>query len=250
MSMEEIHNAISRRFDKHKYKLFNSYVFNWECDYFSITPDEKYIYEVEVKLSRSDFKADFQKHEKHKWLSSAMTKETIVCPSGIYTYESGKKVDNCTPIKYIKVRNLTPNRFFYCCPKEMISVEECPEYAGLIYMHKGYCTVVKPAPFIHKQKNVEKYLKTLVDKFYFQFEKMRVEYKYFRKEERQYDLLLSENRRLIEAIEIEKNGGLLKEIENLKSKLSRKENECHKLKADNGMLQRKVSRLESPNPND
>lgn len=65
MTASEIQKIIQLRFDTHKYELFNSYIFNegWECDFFSIAASG-YCYEVEIKISRSDFFADFKK-EKH-----------------------------------------------------------------------------------------------------------------------------------------------------------------------------------------
>lgn len=60
----DIQKIIAGRFDNHKYDLFNSYIFNgWECDFFSVT-DSGYCYETEIKISRSDFFADFKK-DKH-----------------------------------------------------------------------------------------------------------------------------------------------------------------------------------------
>lgn len=63
LSVSDIQKSLQLHFYSHKYELFNSYVFNWECDFFSIT-DSGYCYEVEIKLGRSDFFADFKK-DKH-----------------------------------------------------------------------------------------------------------------------------------------------------------------------------------------
>lgn len=43
-----------------KYLLNNLYVFSWESDYLAMTKSG-YWYEIEVKISRADFKADFKK---------------------------------------------------------------------------------------------------------------------------------------------------------------------------------------------
>ncbi len=59
-----------------KYQLLNSYIFGWESDYFGISKSG-YIYEIELKISRSDFKADFKKTLKHSILQNAK-KEWIV----------------------------------------------------------------------------------------------------------------------------------------------------------------------------
>lgn len=87
--------------------------------------------EHEVKVSRSDFFADFKK-SKHKYYLAA--------PSVNYK---------------------RPNKFYYCCPKGMIKEHEVPVWAGLIYfseeinseMEMGVVMqVVKKAPRIHKEK--------------------------------------------------------------------------------------------------
>lgn len=115
-----------------KYLINNLYVFNWESDYLALTKSG-YWYEVEVKISRSDFKADFKKEKKHKHLNS---KGEFSCP----------------------------NYYYYAVPEGLISVDEIPDYAGLIYITKnGYISIQKGAPTIHKNKlNLN-----LQDKFYY-----------------------------------------------------------------------------------
>jgi len=63
MTVPEIQYELTRLFHNHKYEQRNSYVFDWECDFFSMAKSG-YCYEVEIKLSRSDFFADFKK-DKH-----------------------------------------------------------------------------------------------------------------------------------------------------------------------------------------
>jgi hypothetical protein len=63
MKVSDIQRAIQAKYNTHLYELYNSYVFEWECDFFSITKSG-YCYEVEIKLSRADYFADFKK-EKH-----------------------------------------------------------------------------------------------------------------------------------------------------------------------------------------
>lgn len=98
-----------------------------------------YLTEFEVKVSRSDFFADFNKEPKHEFYSKTALGETC----------------------FIKHR--IPNKFFYCCPKGLIEEHEVPEYAGLIHFSKfalqdrpGQYYVEfeykKKAPYIHKQK--------------------------------------------------------------------------------------------------
>lgn len=114
-----------------KYLINNLYVFSWESDYLALTKSG-YWYEIEVKISRADFKADFKKIEKHNQLAN----------SNEYA---------------------TPNFYYYAVPENLISVEEVPEYAGLIYIKNGYFGTVKGAPMLHKTKlHLD-----LQDKFYY-----------------------------------------------------------------------------------
>ena len=92
----------------------------------------------------------------------------------------------------------------------MISKEELPGYAGLFYIiDKGgdYFDLkeVKKAPLIHRNNNVDKKLRILIDKFYFQHEKMRSEYYYAKSHLKNYDKLRSENSRLLSLIDLDKN---------------------------------------------
>lgn len=103
-----------------------------ESDVLAIS-NTHYVKEYEIKISRSDFKADFKKVAKHS------------------RYK--KRMNTAWP--------KTPNKFFYVCPENLISVDEIPEYAGLIYIvtnpysyPSGQLTThtVKEAPYLHKDK--------------------------------------------------------------------------------------------------
>ena len=107
-----------------------------ECDMISISKSD-YIYEYEVKISRSDFKADFKK-EKHKLM-----------------LEGKSAIDNIEKTFYY-----TPNYFNFVVPTGLISIEEVPNYAGLIYMDdKLNFTIIKKAPLIHKIKATSSFIK-------------------------------------------------------------------------------------------
>ena len=55
-----ISKILHATYDKHMYQLSNSYVYSWECDFFSQLASG-YHQEIEIKVTRSDFKADFKK---------------------------------------------------------------------------------------------------------------------------------------------------------------------------------------------
>ena len=102
----------------------NFYLGRYEMDLFRLTP-AGLITEYEIKISRSDYKADF-------------FKERAGCDNK-HALMAGKKC--------------ACNRFYFVVPKKMIQPDEVPLYAGLIYYKgkRGF-EVVRNAPLIHKEK--------------------------------------------------------------------------------------------------
>ena len=104
-----------------KYIIENLYFFShdWESDMF-IVKNNGYIYEIEIKISVSDFKADLKKTKKHQSLQSG---------------------------------NFIPNKFFYCIPEAIKDQVTLPKYAGLLTVSEfGSIKTAKEAPFLHKDK--------------------------------------------------------------------------------------------------
>ena len=100
-----------------------------ECDVLSVSKSD-YIYEYEIKISRADYKKDFTK-KKH---------ENIIN-------------ENYTIMRGSDLVYLLPNYFNYVVPKDLISVEEVPDYAGLIYLHEnGVFEIIKKPKLLHKTK--------------------------------------------------------------------------------------------------
>jgi len=128
-----------------RYYMNNLYVFSnyWESDYLALTKSG-YLYEGEVKVSKSDFKADFKKKDKH-----ALLRESYSNLEGL----EGK---------------LRPHYFFYAVPEGLLTEDEVPEYAGLLYMTNifPYYRWVKHAPLLHKEKFTDEEL-NLQEKFYY-----------------------------------------------------------------------------------
>lgn len=127
-----------------KYFMENLNVYDWESDVLKITKSG-YAYEFEIKISRADFKNDF-KHKKKK-----------------HTLFENK--ENSSKI---------PNYFYYVVPEGLVSEEEIPEYAGLIYVlgtiignGKVYYQFleIKKAPKLHSNK-IDEINLNLIDKFY------------------------------------------------------------------------------------
>lgn len=182
INSRKVYESVNRLFD-HIYKLNNSYIFDWESDYFGIAKSSGYCYEIEVKISRSDYKADFRKSKKHRFLQSRgelsvfrlspkyeriKSEDAISLGHEIKKYEDGKEYVSVCTSTGINFKNPTiPNRFFYACPENLINKSEVPDYAGLIYTN-GYRTdIIKPAPLLHKIKHNLRSL--LLDKFYYAY---------------------------------------------------------------------------------
>ena len=103
--------------------LPNFYFGYHECDVFKVNQSD-YVFEYEIKISRSDFFADFKKggeDNKHK---------KLLCGDGLYC----------------------PNRFFFVVPKGLVDASEVPDYAGLIFYENRHLTHIKSGKLLHKNK--------------------------------------------------------------------------------------------------
>jgi hypothetical protein len=139
LTSKDVVSSLNLRYISHKYIINNAYIFDWESDFFSVTESD-YVYEVEVKVTRGDFKDDFNKVAKHLLLEG---------------------VDRDGFLK-------KPNKFFYAAPKGLLSTSMIPAYAGLIEVTSAneMAVVVKEAPFLHKEKTFLHLKDILFDKFY------------------------------------------------------------------------------------
>jgi len=145
-----------------RYKLSNAFVFkqNWESDFF-VLKENGYSYEFEVKISRSDFLNDKKKVDKHLILETG--KYISIGSKG--TFNTQTKIWDYKEVKTEVAHEYRPNKFYYVVPAGMISIDEIPAYAGLMYIDDySQITTVKEAPFIHKLKL--DYEQTLCGKFY------------------------------------------------------------------------------------
>ena len=113
-----------------------------EADVFGINRNG-YMYEFEIKRSRSDFKAEFKnktfKHEKLRTRNAVHVYDE---------WKNGKRTGETYECVYIA------NRYFFVCPAGLIKPEEIPEYAGLIYVDKQWSCPkeMKPAKLLHRNK--------------------------------------------------------------------------------------------------
>lgn len=114
-----------------------------ECDVMAVSKAD-YIYEYEIKISKSDFKADFKK-EKHKLIME-------------------KKFVNES--KTWRIPFYAPNYFYFVVPENLVTLDEIPEYAGLIYLKKNereieYFEIIKKAPLLHKTKATTEFIRAV-----------------------------------------------------------------------------------------
>jgi len=128
-----------------------------EMDVSKITSTD-YIYEYELKVSRSDFmkevknyteKIDRRKFWKHKMMNEAF--------GAIKMKKTKRKI------------NIIANKFYFVCPENLIKTEELLEHQGLIYVDEDFnFTVIKEAKFLHKEKitlkTIKRFTKTLSER--------------------------------------------------------------------------------------
>lgn len=166
-----------------KYNIDGLYVFGWESDKLLETKSG-YIYEFEIKISKADFKNDFKhKKDKHIILEGEEKYGDKYLPKYYELLEDNKKLgawaeqsfhkwaDNSE--RYLVGVHKRPNYFYYAVPTDLISVEDVPEYAGLIYVNEyGGLTIKKSAPCLHKEKYSDESL-NFGEKFYYNMDSWR-----------------------------------------------------------------------------
>lgn len=109
-----------------------------ECDVISVSGSD-YIYEFEIKISRQDFKKDFLK-EKHQHIINEK-----------FTYQ--RKGELLWRVC---------NYFNYVVPEGLVSIEEVPDYAGLIYLKSDFTfEQVKKPKLLHKTKATAEFIRQL-----------------------------------------------------------------------------------------
>ena len=118
-----------------------------EADVFGINRNG-YMYEFEIKRSRSDFQAEFRnKQHKHCKLKNR---------DAIHIYDEWNN-GNRTGETYECIK--IPNRYYFVCPRDLIKPEEVPDYAGLIYVDESYMNrlyEIKPSKLLHRNKANQK----------------------------------------------------------------------------------------------
>tara|TARA_R100000656_G_scaffold122724_1_gene98553 strand:- start:425 stop:982 length:558 start_codon:yes stop_codon:yes gene_type:complete len=148
-----------------RYMVPNIHFFDYgygETDLLVVREGKKrLIYDIEIKVSKADYKRDFKKVVKHERLEKGtLTKRR----RWSFKPQEGKR-------RMIKANealklNDRPNRFFFAVPEGLITEEELPPYAGLLYIdNRGNVTKIKEGKLLHKEEVPHE--ARLCRKFYF-----------------------------------------------------------------------------------
>jgi hypothetical protein len=106
-----------------------------ECDVISVSKSD-YIYEYEVKISRADYKKDFIKE----------------------TYSYNKIIHQN---KKKELKNFTTTHYFNFVSRDLITIDEVPDYAGLIYIDEdGSFEIIKKQNY-YKNKSQSPFIRKL-----------------------------------------------------------------------------------------
>ena len=133
----------------------------WECDLLGVTKARMFV-ELEIKVSRSDFKADSKKVQ------------------GGYGYQDGKFGKFPTSTKHERLAlgdTKGPSRFFYVVPENLVEIEDVPEFAGLVFAIKHGTRIVfrtvKQAPKLHHEKVQDRVVQHMASVFYWRYWNLR-----------------------------------------------------------------------------
>lgn len=139
-----------RQQDRHEAIVPNcGMVFGWEADLVSVTK-AGLTHEHEIKISRSDFKADARKQSKHVLLLERRARS----PSG-----------------FVQI----PSYFWYVTPPDLLDGLEVPEYAGHMTVAGRYSVKIrKQAPRLHREKITESQLQAITRGLMYRYWKRRL----------------------------------------------------------------------------
>jgi len=153
ITSKDILRETTRKFNNYEYRLYNTFIYGWESDFFAIS-SSGYSIEVEVKISKNDFNNDFNKTH----LRNRKNKHELM-------------INNSFLHK--------PNKFYFAFPKGMVEHSDIDVRYGIIEADDKYnCRIVRHAKFLHKQKLLKNpiYLKILMDRFYYRYISLRRHY--------------------------------------------------------------------------
>ena len=247
-----------------KYNVDGLYIFEWESDKF-IETRSGMIYEFEVKISKSDFKNDFKhKKDKHIILEGEEKYGDKYLPKFYELLDANKKQGDWAVKSFMKYNadrpyylvggHKRPNYFYYCTPPDLITIDDVPSYAGLVYIDKaGLITIKKKAPKLHNDKIKDEDL-GLGEKFYFNMDSWRrkckeaLESRDFWKEKLDAELEEHGQGRAYKDLEVELEG-YRKEYHRLSEQFEATKNRLYRnLNDNNRMIRRLVREIQKHDP--
>lgn len=195
----QISDATRRYFSEQLYRVENTFVFGWESDVFFVTKTGLSV-EIEIKVSKSDFKRDFAK-QKHLLLKNHRSQSlTVPGYTGPYgdMYKDGMRYYNaqCCSIQFLdneKLSQFIPHRFYFAMPLGLVYSSEIPPYAGVLW----YCPEKKKivdsrrAPQLHKA--VQDHRQVLLDRHFYSQWKIKAENSDLRRENNRLKELLMQH---------------------------------------------------------
>lgn len=165
MTAKEIYKYLNNHYlQRVKYCVQNTYCFHSfykETD-FLIIRNNGYCEDWEIKVSRADFLLDRKKIHKHSIIKNGYFQVS-------YNYFIGKeKYLPYTPI----YTNNRPNKFYFCCPEDLIKESDLESHEGLIYvLESGEIRKIREAKFLHKE--IVDLEPVLCRKFYYSYLKQK-----------------------------------------------------------------------------
>lgn len=175
MTERTIQNELWNHYSRGNVKLAcpNYTPADWfECDLFAITRSDLGV-EYEIKVTRKDFKDDSKKTTKGRWCKAV---------SG-WSRDTGMSKHDLLASKTTK----GPNRFYYVVPENLITPEEIPKWAGLLYIRfvpateyrkeRYYIFEEIKAPLLHKEKVQTSVVDHLRGVFYWRYWNLRTKHK-------------------------------------------------------------------------
>ncbi len=140
----------------------NIWVFKWESDTV-VLQKSGYLAEFEIKISRSDFRADFKKRIRTHYVrwgnGSHMTPKHELLTTDNPVYQG---VNDTVQLR-------RPNRFYFAVPKGMLTELDIPAHAGWVEIDHRRVTVRRKAPLLHRGKHGQEYADKILASIYHRY---------------------------------------------------------------------------------
>lgn len=139
MKVKELQIAFNKSMRSYfPFLIPNTYIKDWfECDIIGVK-DSGYVHEIEIKMSRSDYKEDFKKSLKSHINHPLAKRED----NRIITYKHDLLQGGYSPINY----------FSFLTPKGLLNIEDVPANYGLYEFDGRYVSCLRTPRILHRRK--------------------------------------------------------------------------------------------------